>query len=97
MTKDNAGQRADSRRPSLRPIDNPHRLTKVELGYLELVAKGFGSSDASRLLGIGSARATQLVETLVHKLQARDPEHFRQLATDITGSRPSERFVVLDC
>lgn len=96
MTNENAGQRGDSRRPSLRPIDNPYRLTRVELDYLELVAKGFGSTDASRLLGISGARSAQLVETLVHKLQARDPEHFRQLATEITNSRPSERFVVLD-
>jgi hypothetical protein len=96
MTKDSAGQRASSGRPSLRRIESPYRLTAVELDFIELVAKGFGPMDASRSLGIRAVRGEQMLRDLVSKLEARDPEHFRQLAIEITCSRRSERFVVLD-
>lgn len=97
MTYGNAGRREDPVRSSLGREHAQPRLTEVELDFVELLAKGFGPMDASRSLGISIARGAQMMRDLVHKLDARDPEHFRQLVSSIARSRPTERFVVLDC
>lgn len=98
MTYGHAERRDDPlRSSSLGRENSARRLTEVELDFIELLAKGFSPPDASRSLGISSARGAQMLRDLVHKLDARDPDHFRQLVSSIARSRPAERFVVLDC
>jgi len=97
MKSEKSGQRDVSRRSSLGREATDARLSEVELDFIELLAKGFGPMDASRSLGIGIARGAQMMRDLVHKLDARDPDQFRHRVSAIARSRPSERFVVLDC
>jgi hypothetical protein len=93
---DGLQRQQDLGRSFLGAARSPYRLNRIELDFLELMAKGFDVMDASRSLGVSFSTGAQIRKAIAEKLDARDDNQLRHLVASVARGLPQERFAVLD-